>query len=160
MRTSSIGQFVILFLLCLALLVPQTATAQGSILDLVRQTAQGNVPNPGNYSQFVPANASAFGAGPGAANWVRDVTGAASGWSYTAANGWQFAAATDQIVSQGHVAQGTQYSGQAQSNFAPGWQALTGVAFWSQIGQYAPLWGMFIYTPTWTRYQYRTGGVN
>jgi len=117
------------------------------ILDLVRQTAQGTVPNPGDYGSFVLPHATGYATGSDAATWLRQTMNVQSGWSFTSAEGWQFAT-TDQVVAPaGGYAQRLYSYSNTPRDFVPGWAAYTGMAFWSRIATYMPLWGVFMYVP-------------
>ena len=147
MRTSTFKSILIQLLLLGLLLSTMPAYADGpSIFDLVRQTAAGNVPSPGNYAQFVgtaPEAVSAIGANA-AAN-LRQATGAMGGWSYTAVNGWQFATTSDWRMASQPVAEIPIYAPayRPPPEFIPGWAARVGAAWLYRI---APLWGAFMYT--------------
>ena len=163
MKTSNIGSFILSLLLCGLLLLPHAVSAQG-IFDIVRQTAQGNVPDPSTFGQFVLPQASGYASGPGAASWLQQITGATSGWSYTAANGWQFAT-TDEVVrtTGGYVAERVQYSHAPVQEFVPGWAAFNGAAWWPTIYGTSPIFGFVLYGPafanTWNKYP-TTGVAN
>jgi hypothetical protein len=147
MRTSTFRSWLLTLLLLVVLTAP--ARADGGLLDLVRQTAAGNVPTPGDYGSFVLPRATGYATGTDAATWLRDTMNAASGWSYRAANGWQFAT-TDQVIAPaGGYAQRVYSYSKTPSNFAPGWAAYVGYAFWQQIGYLAPVLGSFIYLPAY-----------
>lgn len=144
MRTSTFKAWILTLLLLALLTAP--ARADGGLLDLVRQTAQGIVPSPGDYGSFVLPHATGYATGNDAANWLRDTMNAASGWSYRAANGWQFATTDQQAATSGYAQRVYSYSN-TPSQFTPGWAAYVGYAFFSRIGAYVPLWGVFMYVP-------------
>lgn len=154
MRTSSVR--TLLLTVCLLGLLVGHANADGGLLDLVRQTSQGITPS--NFREFVPSSArivvSLQGAsahmGTAEQNAVQMVGGyPVGGLSYVSANGFQWAATEAEVartISRGYTTGQTVYSN-APKEFAPGWAAYTGMAFWSRIATYMPLWGMFMYVP-------------
>ena len=128
---------IIGLLLILGLTLP--AYADGTIFDLVRQTAAGNVPTPGNWSQYVDPNAHGVYAGQQAQSWLYGMYGRndLSGWGYTNASGWQFGQTPEQPANVWA----------ARSMASTG---LTQVYTWSR----AALWGAFCYVPAWNAYSY------
>ena len=160
MRTSNIGSFVLAFVLCGFLLLPHAVSAQGTIFDIVAQTSKGLVPDPSTYGQYVLPQASGYASGTGASDWLRQVTGATSGWSYTASNGWQFAT-TDEAVrtAGGYVAERVQRA--PVQDFAPGWMAFNGAAWWPTIYGASPIFGFVLYGPAFAKAwnKYPTSGV-
>jgi len=97
--------------------------------------AQGPIPAPGNWADFVHTGSQVTVQGYGIDPYTQvlhwsDATNA-SGWAYRSASGWAFGISDD----------------------VPRW--MTPVIVARNISTtYVPLWGTFMYTQPWASYQY------